>query len=324
MFVHLNLKSQNHGLLKNKLISGDIFLMSYPDMYFIKKKEEPLSQGDIFSRFDDKIIPKSEEEELGFIILTYTYDLEHPDDLSYILFCPVLDFDILIKKYLEINKNKKLTNINEMLMSKVNNIFSNDNRYHFFLSPIPKVCKNPAFAHLEQITKISKKYMDNLLKNRKISLKKPWREKLGWMVGNLFNRIALKDIEKNLPSQYIQSSDSFKIFIEIRCNQIKNSLIVYLEKDNEISNILKDKILPIFLEHDKTTRDMIKTKLTQTHSDVEIEKILETLTSEINERDNDFLRDIIIFEKKHHKLDNFSINVIFKSIINEVFDSLSN
>lgn len=293
-------------------------------MYFIKKKEEPLSQGDIFSRFDDKIIPKSEEEELGFIILTYTYDLEHPDDLSYILFCPVLDFDILIKKYLEINKNKKLTNINEMLMSKVNNIFSNDNRYHFFLSPIPKVCKNPAFAHLEQITKISKKYMDNLLKNRKISLKKPWREKLGWMVGNLFNRIALKDIEKNLPSQYIQSSDSFKIFIEIRCNQIKNSLIVYLEKDNEISNILKDKILPIFLEHDKTTRDMIKTKLTQTHSDVEIEKILETLTSEINERDNDFLRDIIIFEKKHHKLDNFSINVIFKSIINEVFDSLSN
>ena len=290
-------------------------------MYFIKKKEEPLSQGDIFSRFDDKIIPKSEEEELGFIILTYTCDLEHPDDLSYILFCPVLDFDILIKKYLEINKNKKLTNINEMLMSKVNNIFSNDNRYHFFLSPIPKVCKNPAFAHLEQITKISEEYMDNLLKNRKISLKKPWREKLGWMAGNLFNRIALKDIEKKLPSQYIQSSDSFKKFIEIRCNQIKNSLKAYLEKDNESSNILKDKILPIFLEHDKTTRNMIKTKLTQTHSDAEIEKFLETLTSEINERDNDFLRDIIIFEKKHHKLDNFSINVIFKSIIKEVFKS---
>lgn len=297
--------------------------MTYPDMYYTKKKEESLSQGDIFLRFDDKIIPKSKEKELGFIILTYTCDLEYPDDLNYILFCPILDFDIIIEKYLEINKNKTFNNINDALVRKVNNIFSNDNRYHFFLSPIPNIRKNPAFAHLEQITKIPKKFMSILIKNRKVSLKKPWREKLGWMAGNLFNRIALKDIEKNLPNQYIQASDSFKTFIEMRYNQIKTSLVEYFRSDNDKTNLLKDVLLPIFLSNEKTTRDMIKNKLNQTHSDNEIKNILEIITSEISGRDNDFLRDLITFEKKHHELENFRINVLFKSIIKDVLNSLS-
>lgn len=298
--------------------------MSYPDMYKVKKKTESLSQGDIFLRFENKVIPKSEEKELGFIILTYTCDLEHPDDLNYILFCPIFDFDILIEKYLELNKNKTITNINEYLIRIVNNLFSNGTRYYFFMSPIPDLRKNPAYAHLEQITKIHKKFINDLIQNRTISLKKPWREKLGWMAGNLFNRIALEDIDNNLPNQYIQASDSFKNFIEMRCNQIKTSLIEYFSRDSDRTNLLKDVIIPIILNSEKTTRDMIKTKLSQTHSDNEIKSILEIITSEISGRDNDFLRDLITFEKKHHKLENFRINVLFKSIIKEVLKSISN
>ena len=298
--------------------------MSYPDMYKKKKKTESLSQGDIFSRFDNKAIPKSEEKELGFIILTYSCDLEHPKDMNYVLFCPIFDFDILIEKYLELNKNKTITNINENLIRHVNNLFSNDTRYFFFMSPIPNLRKNPAYAHLEQITKIHKGFINDLIQNRTIGLRKPWREKLGWMVGNLFNRIALEDTDSNLPNQYIQASDSFKSFIGMRCNQIKNSLIEYFSRDSDKTNLLKDVILPIILNNEKTTRDMIKTKLTPTYNDNEIKNILEMITSEINGRDNDFLRDLITFKKKHHKLENFGINTLFKSIIKEVLNSMSN
>ena len=291
-------------------------------MYYTKKGRETaiLSQGDIFLRFENKAIPKSEVKELGFMILTYTCDLEHPNDLNYILFCPIFDFDILIEKYIKINQNKSIANINEALGDIVSKLFSNDIRHYFFLSPIPEIKENPAYAHLEQITKIPKQFMRDLINNRIISLKRPWKEKLGWMTGNLFNRIALEDMDKTIPKQYIQTSESIKDFIEIRCNQIKSSLIKFFERNDEITQLFKEKIFPIFLENDKTTRDMLKTKLNNTLDMAEIKSIFEKITSELKRRDNDFLRDLITFEKKHHKLENFRINDLFKSIINEVIN----
>lgn len=291
-------------------------------MYYTKKGRETaiLSQGDIFLRFENKAIPKSEVKELGFMILTYTCDLEHPNDLNYILFCPIFDFDILIEKYIKINQNKSIANINEALGDIVSKLFSNDIRHYFFLSPIPEIKENPAYAHLEQITKIPKQFMRDLINNRIISLKRPWKEKLGWMTGNLFNRIALEDMDKTIPKRYIQTSESIKDFIEIRCNQIKSSLIKFFERNDEITQLFKEKIFPIFLENDKTTRDMLKTKLNNTLDMAEIESIFEKITSELKRRDNDFLRDLITFEKKHHKLENFRINDLFKSIINEVIN----
>lgn len=295
--------------------------MSYPDMYYIKKENESLSQGDIFLKFESKIFPQSEQGELGFITLTYTCDLEHPEDLNYILFCPIFDFDILIEKYIEKLSNKTLIKIQEALENIINNLFNNDKRYYFFLSPIPEVSRNPAYAHLEQITKIPNENIGKLIENRKASLKEPWREKLGWMTGNLFNRIAIADINKTVSTQFIQSSGTLKSFIEVRSNQIKNSLTEYFDKSDEITQIFEDILLPIFLKNEKTTRDIIEEKLRETYDETKIRRIFEAISNELNSTDNEFLRDMITFEKKHHKLENFRINIFFKSLIQEVLSS---
>lgn len=290
-------------------------------MYFSENEKESLFQGDIFLRFEDKVIPKSEEKELAFIILTYTCDLEHPDDLSYVLYCPIYDFDILIEKFIDKLENRTLIKINSAIKDVVKDLFNNDIRYYFFLSPIPNVSKNPAYVHLEQITKIPKKYIEEIIMNKKASLNKPWREKLGWMTGNLFNRVALVDINKTTSDNYVQNNKIFNSFIETRCNQIKNSLIQYFNRTDEIVNIFKEKLLPIFLINKKTTRSMIKTELIKTFEESKIEKIFEKISQELNSKDNEFLKDMIVFEKKHHKLENFRINDLFKSITNEVLNS---
>jgi len=295
--------------------------MSYPDIYYAKKENELLSQGDIFVRFEDKIIPKSEQKELGFIILTYTCDLEHLEDLNYILICPIFDFDNLIEMFIKKHEDKTLLKVQIALESIMKSLFNNDMRFYFFLSPIPEVSINPAYAHLEQITKIPTQYMEKLIENRKISLKTPWREKLGWMTGNLFNRIGTEDIDKGISKEFVQTNEIFKDFIEIRSKQIKSSLIEYFDRDDEITRLFKEKILPIFIENRKTTRDMIKAELINSFEESEIESIFEKLTHELQRSDNQFLRDMITFERMHHKLDNFRISDFFKSITKEVLNS---
>jgi len=49
----------------------------------------------------------------------------------------------------------------------------------------------------EQIYSIPKENINNLLKNRKASLRSPWIEKLGFKLGYCFNRIALPDYPPN-------------------------------------------------------------------------------------------------------------------------------
>ena len=48
---------------------------------------------------------------------------------------------------------------------------------------------------------------------------------------------------------------------------------------------------------------------------------MERISTELLNSDNDFLREIINFEKKYHKLENFKINEIFKHIIKNHLNS---
>jgi len=292
--------------------------MSFPEMF--KKPKLILNQGDIFLRFGGKEIPKGEDKELAFIVLTYSCDLEHPKDLNYILISPIFSFNTLIGKFLEKNKNKSIEKLKDALKSRIIEFFNNDTRFHFFLSPIPDICNNPAYADLGQIITLHKKFTNEIIENRKMSLEKPWREKLGWMTGNLFNRIALEDIKNTVTEQFIEKNEVIKIFFENKINGIITSLEKYLDSESQNVQVIKKYFLPLCLKNQEITRDILKQHLSKFFDANDIEKEMERISTELLNSDNDFLREIINFEKKYHKLENFKINEIFKQIIKNHFE----
>jgi len=302
--------------------------MSFPGMYYVKNSEEEsiLSQGDIFRRFEVKDLPKkSEDVELGFILLTYSCDLEHPEDINYILVCPVLDFNILIKKFLEKNKTKSIIKIKDALTSKINKLFNNDSRFYFFLSPIPNISQYPAYADLQQIIKIHKKYSKEIIANRIISLKNPWREKLGWMTGNLFNRIATLDIRKDTKDNFIEGNEPIIAFFENKINEINNLFNQYINTENPDIKLIKEILIPMCLDNEKVTRKMIFEQLKPTYNDdSEINKILDKIETQLKSKHNKFFEEIFNFQKLHHKLDNFGIIDIFKEKIKELIRDTQN
>jgi len=293
--------------------------MSYPDMF--EKPKSGLNQGDIFVRFEGKEIPKGEDRELAFIILTYTCDLEHPEDLNYVLFSPIYDFNKLIEKYLDINKNKSIEKIKDFLIGRIKELFNNETRFYFFLSPIPNISKYPAYVDLGQIVKLHKQFTKDIITNKKVSLNYPWREKLGWMTGNLFNRVALEDIDKSISKIFIETNIIINNFFKNRTNDNIKLLKEYLDSEDNKNQIIKKYFLPLCLENTKITRDMLKKHLSGSFNKKNIKKTMTHISTELSSKNNEFLREIISFKKKYHKLENFKIHDEFKNVIKDILDS---
>ena len=72
---------------------------------------------------------------------------------------------------------------------------------------------------LQQISNISFNYYDDLLKLRNLSLENPWIEKLGYMVGENFNKVAVDTFEESEIEDIINNS----------CNPILDKIL----KDEE-------------------------------------------------------------------------------------------
>lgn len=176
--------------------------MTFPNMYLTRDMPGHLCQGDIFSRFDDPVLPLTNPEASGFLVLTYTCDLENPDDISFISVCPVFSLNHIRKKLMEQYKVRAPQNLKEAVGNHLHDIAKNKKRFHFFLSPATDFSKTPAYADLAQIFSIPKRYIPTVVGKRICGLKNPWREKLGFMVGYLYNRVATKDIDKNTVLKY--------------------------------------------------------------------------------------------------------------------------
>lgn len=181
---------------------------------YIEDEPQHLQQGDIFRRFERKELPRCHPEEAGFITLTYTCDLANPKDLHFICFCPIFELDILINRLLEIYKDKSPENIKMSIKNKIHEISNNIYRFHFFLSPNSEFKGQPAYADLGQIYNIPVDYMQLVLKKRKLSLSNPWIEKLGFMIGHLFNRVATENIDQSLTEHYINNNKILEEFLQ--------------------------------------------------------------------------------------------------------------
>jgi hypothetical protein len=185
---------------------------------------ETLNQGDIFSKLDDEF-PFSDPEMIACMVLNNTCDLMHKlDKLSVISICPIYKIDIIIDAYLKDNENKVPQNINNGLSNLLERLMNNKNEFAFFLSPILNK-KNeeiipPSYADLSQIIRLDKELMEKILESRIAVLKSPFREKLGWMLGNIFNRIAHEDVEKDEINLFIEKHEVITEFLKQRENKI--------------------------------------------------------------------------------------------------------
>lgn len=183
-------------------------IMQLPDFY-MNDLPEHLSQGDIFTRPDIENFFKYDPKENALIVLTYTCDFTNPNDIiPYVTFCPIRSIDILIEEYIRANLNKLDKDIEKSLIDKLNGLINNKRRFYFFIPPHEEL-DILGFADLTQIANIS--YEDSfkkILEKRITGLKNPWKEKLGWMIGYNYNRIALPDVDNKIISNYLRKNES--------------------------------------------------------------------------------------------------------------------
>jgi len=181
-------------------------------MYEKDKIPNYICQGDLFLRFNEEILPPVNPPELAFMILNNTCDLIHQEDLEFICICPVFNIEVIIQAFLNKSEKKVKENILNGLRSKLIELSNNKKKFFFFLSPILEHKFPPAFADFSQISRISKEHLQNILRNRISVLKNPWREKLGWMIGNVFNRVAIEDVNIEVIDNYINKDEVLNNF----------------------------------------------------------------------------------------------------------------
>jgi len=189
--------------------------LSYSKIY-LDELQENLCQGDIFIRFDDTdVIPPVFPKEVGFIVLSYTCDLEHYEKLPSIYCSPIFNLDNLIPRLIDEQKDiKKTEKIESNLKSIINSILNNQHKFYFFLTPISELTNIPMFVHLGRIFTINILYIEKIKTNRIAGLSSPWREKLGYKIGHIFNRIAIESIDSKISNSYVDNNEIICGFLE--------------------------------------------------------------------------------------------------------------
>jgi len=104
-------------------------------------------------------------------------------------------------------KEKNGQDPHDFISGKVKGLLSSICNYKvrniFFLKK-DSIFKEECYANIEQIYSISMKYEAEIKKCRVASLTNPWIEKLGFMLGYCFNRVATEEIEKSERDQLFE------------------------------------------------------------------------------------------------------------------------
>jgi len=185
-----------------KLINGTPF----PNIFkrIEEENKEYLFQGDIISACDLISTPKT--KHMGYLIASNSCDLQRLDRKTVVSLVPIYPFKYILKGIIETvakrviaqkkrhEKERTDYDVESALCLEVAElIFSEANyarKYTFFISPLEEFDNLPSTAFIEDVRSVNKKYKRRLLEHRIVSLRNPWREKVGHMVGNLYNRIG--------------------------------------------------------------------------------------------------------------------------------------
>lgn len=180
-------------------------------MYKTENLEEYLCQGDIILNFTLDSLQNFEPIDYykGILILSFTCDLKN-NKLEFINYCPIYSLHHRIIEFYEFIKNnaqmkkeikkRASKNAHSYIKGKVINLLSeicNYKKQNIFFLKGESIFIEQSYANLEQIYSLSSENVDQLKIYRVASLKNPWVEKLGFMLGFCFNRVATDEISKS-------------------------------------------------------------------------------------------------------------------------------
>lgn len=186
------------------------------EFYKDKDKKNQVSQGDIFSLSDSEVedyfpfLLKTEWATIiNFIVTSYTCDIQH-NRIKYICISPI----IKLKPMLDDMATKKKNNgaIKKNIEEKVNNFVKDLHIYklkeYFYLPKDENYDINEDYVVLLEILLPQKfeEFITIIKKTTKCSLMSPWREKLGWKIGYLYNRIALDEFSEKLRNEITEAT----------------------------------------------------------------------------------------------------------------------
>lgn len=201
-------------------------------MYKTENLDIYLCQGDIILKFSLDLLQTFEPIEYykGILILSFTCDLKN-DKLQFINYCPIYSLNHRIIEFYEDLKNDKKVkkeirkkenegqNPHDFISGKVKGLLSsicNYKKRNIFFLKKDSIFKEECYANLEQIYSIPIKYEKEIKKCRVASLINPWIEKLGYMLGFCFNRVAIEEIEKSERDSLFQDKyqSTFNEFVD--------------------------------------------------------------------------------------------------------------
>jgi len=189
----------------------------FPDIFCDPEKKTQIFQGDII-KYKNYINTK--QENLGFIILSNSCDLENLKRKRVISIAPIFPFNFVFddiineafkrtkKKVGNFNSSKEIEeNFTNLVSQSIYDESNYKKKYTYFISPLSEFDNKPTIVYIEHITSINITELKTIFDHRIISIKPPWREKLGFKTGNIYNRIAtytpkVKDITKWWTSTY--------------------------------------------------------------------------------------------------------------------------
>lgn len=206
-------------------------------MYKTEDLDSYLCQGDIILNFPLDSLQTFEPKKYykGILILSFTCDLKN-DKLQFINYCPIYSLTHRIIEFHEVLKNDKKVkkgirkretegqNPHDYIAGKVKGLLSeicNYNMRNIFYLKKDSIFKEECYANLEQIYSIPKENEAEIKKCRVTSLTNPWIEKLGYMLGYCFNRVAIKEIEKSERDSLFQDKyrSTFDEFVDSVLNE---------------------------------------------------------------------------------------------------------
>lgn len=184
----------------------------FPGVYQKDQFEDHLCQGDIIVGFKSELLPTYKPPPLGTLILSQTCDLENEGNIHFISLSPIYVLDVYINRLVEQTIRKRGPDIAyeraiDIISEKVSQLANYQDKRLFFLPPDSIFNGSAAFSGIDEISAIPVTHWKELLKLRRASILSPWREKLGFKMGYLYNRVAthtprFKDIRTWVEANY--------------------------------------------------------------------------------------------------------------------------
>jgi hypothetical protein len=158
-----------------------------------------LSQGDVLKDLPSAIAGIFVPKPVGLVVASNTCDLVQRGRMSFLFVSPIYRLDLWIGSVLR-QRLEKIRNDGgvtpdydqavEHVTGKLQSLANYQDKWLYFIPPHKVLDNSATFVSMDQTSPTSVELYDQLLAARVATIKTPWKEKFGFKVGYLFNRVA--------------------------------------------------------------------------------------------------------------------------------------